>query len=242
MADNTGSAGKGTGRGVLEGAFLLLEELARSGEMRLTQLADAAGLPKATAHRLLAQLLIQGAVERRAGRYRIGPQMFRLGHAWQPAPALRTAARRPLRELVAATPRASLSVASPDVGGVLVVGGILGEVDEIFPLRAGVVLPPASAAYVAMAIATPDAPPPDGYSTAEWRRQLTGARDRGVAFHYEDFLACLAAPVRAPSGTIVAAVGAAVLDGRRLPEMSAAVQRTADRVSANLARLRHGRW
>ncbi|MER6899719.1 helix-turn-helix domain-containing protein, partial [Amycolatopsis sp. NPDC000740] len=49
------------GRGVLEGAFLLLEELARNGEAGPTQLAAATGLHKATAHRLLDQLVGVGA-------------------------------------------------------------------------------------------------------------------------------------------------------------------------------------
>src|SRR5690242_1880486 len=42
-----------TGRGVLEGAFLILEELARVREAGLTEIAAHTGLPKATAHRLL---------------------------------------------------------------------------------------------------------------------------------------------------------------------------------------------
>lgn len=52
------------GRGVLEGAFALLEELARGGETGLSRLAARAGLPKATAHRLLNQLVAVGAVQR----------------------------------------------------------------------------------------------------------------------------------------------------------------------------------
>ncbi|HEX4702173.1 MAG TPA: helix-turn-helix domain-containing protein [Pseudonocardiaceae bacterium] len=67
------------GRGVLEGAFSLLEVLARMGEAGLTRLATGAGLPKATTHRLLDQLVGLGIVQRRAGRYRMGPHMFHLG-------------------------------------------------------------------------------------------------------------------------------------------------------------------
>ncbi len=60
------------GRGVLEGAFLVLEELARLGEAGPAQVGAGAGLHKATAHRLLDQLVGLGAVQRRAGRYRMG--------------------------------------------------------------------------------------------------------------------------------------------------------------------------
>ncbi|WP_157110519.1 helix-turn-helix domain-containing protein, partial [Nocardia anaemiae] len=73
------------GRGVLEGAFALLEVLAHGNAMGLTRLASAAGLPKATAYRLLNQLVAEGAVQRLGGRYRIGPRVFRLGQTWQPA-------------------------------------------------------------------------------------------------------------------------------------------------------------
>ncbi|ONI79900.1 hypothetical protein ALI144C_24540 [Actinosynnema sp. ALI-1.44] len=69
-------ADDGAGRGVLDGAFLLLEALARFGEAGPTQLAAATGLPKATTHRLLDQLTGLGAVRREAGRYRIGSRMF----------------------------------------------------------------------------------------------------------------------------------------------------------------------
>lgn len=91
------------GRGVLEGAFALLNALQREQDAGVTALAAACGLPKTTAYRLLDQLVELGAVERSAGRYRIGPGMFRLGQGWQPHPGLRSAARKPLRRLTAVT-------------------------------------------------------------------------------------------------------------------------------------------
>lgn len=48
-----GEGRSGAGRGVLEGAFSLLEALAGVDEAGLSDLAVRAGLPKATAHRLL---------------------------------------------------------------------------------------------------------------------------------------------------------------------------------------------
>ena len=67
------------GRGVLEGAFALMEVLAQGDEVGLTRLAADAELPKATAHRLLGQLVALGAVQSVSGRYRLGPRTFRLG-------------------------------------------------------------------------------------------------------------------------------------------------------------------
>ncbi|MEU0660638.1 helix-turn-helix domain-containing protein [Streptomyces lavendulocolor] len=90
----------GGGRGVLEGAFALLEALRRHGdEAGVTELAVACGVPKSTAHRLLEQLVALQAVERRGLRYRLGPQLYRLGQAWQPHPGLRAAGRLPLHRL-----------------------------------------------------------------------------------------------------------------------------------------------
>ncbi|MGW4799449.1 helix-turn-helix domain-containing protein, partial [Nonomuraea sp. NPDC004297] len=67
MRPDVGEAGGGVGlgravpelqagRGVLHGAFAVLEELAKREEAGLTQLALATGLPKATTHRLLCRL------------------------------------------------------------------------------------------------------------------------------------------------------------------------------------------
>lgn len=233
--------GRKPGRGVLEGAFALLEELARGGESGLTQLAEAAGLPKATAHRLLDQLTALGAVQRGCGRYQVGPEMARLGQAWQPDRALRAAAHYPLRQLATAT-RATVGVAAPDAGRMLIVGGMIGEVDEVFPLRAGTVLPAGSTADMVLATDKPEMElPAERYSAREWARLVTGVRDRGVAFDYEVQVApvaCLAAPVHAPSGKIVAAIGAVVLDSKRLASMAEDIRRAANLVSANLARPR----
>ncbi|MBB5958932.1 DNA-binding IclR family transcriptional regulator [Saccharothrix tamanrassetensis] len=226
---------------MLEGAFALLEELARVEEAGLTRLAAGAGLPKATAHRLLDQLVTLGAVQRRAGRYRMGSRMFRLGQAWQPDTLLRVAARRPLRELATAFDNASVGVSMSEAGRSLLVAGLRGEVDQIRPWRAGLQLPPGCAADILTAATTLGMPPPECYSTKEWKKLTADARARGVAFDYDSvpWASCVAAPVHAPSGEPVGAVGAAVFDGRRLTSIAAAVQRAADMISANLA---PGRW
>ncbi|MFC0842319.1 IclR family transcriptional regulator [Streptomyces noboritoensis] len=237
VADRTGNT---LGRGVLEGAFGLLEELAHGGELGLTRLADGAGLPKATAHRLLAQLVAVGAVQRRAGRYRLGPKTFRLGQAWQPAPALREAARRPLRQLAMTITGASVNIAVPDAGRTLIVGGIRGEVDDVFPVHAGALAPHGNAGDRMFAAETPETEPPACCSRTEWKRLVAKAHEQSLAFDYEwpvPDVSCVAAPVRAPSGEIIAGVAAVVLDGRRLPSIAPAVRRAADMVTACVARL-----
>ncbi|MEV4398709.1 helix-turn-helix domain-containing protein [Nonomuraea sp. NPDC049607] len=243
-----GRAGPSGGRGVLHGAFAVLEELARVEEAGLTQLAVATGLPKATAHRLLCRLTDLGVVHREdGGRYRIGTRMFRWGQRWSPAQVLSTAAVRPLRRLAAAG--CSVTIAVRDGDDVIVVAGI-GDpaVDEVFRMRPGIVLPAASAAEVVLAVGNPASglrpdpgwSLPPGHSRAEWARRVGDARDRRVAFDFEAALpplGCVAAPVRAPTGAVVAAAAVVVVGTNRLPLLADAVRETAACISANLARV-----
>ncbi|RZS43230.1 DNA-binding IclR family transcriptional regulator [Herbihabitans rhizosphaerae] len=233
-----GHTGNGAGRGVLEGAFLLLDELTRLGEAGPTELVAGTGLPKSTAHRLLDQLAALGAVRRGGGRYRIGPRLFHLGSGWQPSTVLRAAAHRPLRELATAFDNASVGVSVPESGRSLLVGGLHGEVDQVQPWRTGLRLPSGCAADILTATDLSGWPPPECYSVKEWKRLTAGAREQGVAFDHDSvpWASCVAAPVRSPTGKPIGAVGAAVFDGKRLPSIAAAVQRAADMISANVAR------
>ncbi|MFJ9545724.1 IclR family transcriptional regulator [Streptomyces erythrochromogenes] len=229
------------GRGVLEGAFALMEVLAQGDEVGLTRLAADAELPKATAHRLLGQLVALGAVQSASGRYRLGPRTFRLGQAWHPARALRAASARPLRELAAVGGgRLSVSLSVPEAGHALVVGSTRSEVDDVFALYPGVVLPPGSAAGLILTASAPEAGPAQGWSRAAWSREAARAREQGVAFQYGSCvsaLSCVAAPVFSEAGQVVAAVAATSLDGKQVALLGEAAVRTAARVSANLSRL-----
>ncbi|WP_063038656.1 helix-turn-helix domain-containing protein [Nocardia pseudovaccinii] len=236
ITQNTGTIG---GRSVLEGAFALLEVLAHGNEMGLTQLAVAAGLPKATAYRLLNQLVAEGAVQRREGRYRIGPRVFRLGQTWQPARLLRAASARPLRQLTAAFDRGGFSLATTDRGHTMLIGGIGREIDEIFPLRPGVLLPPGTAAEQVLAFGHPNPTPPEGFSAREWSRRVDMS-DGDLAYDTDMSrfpLACVAAPVHGPAGEIVAALAATVAEVQRIPAAAEAVKRAAGLVSTNLTKL-----
>ena len=205
-------------RSVLDGAFALLEALADGSEMGLTSLASAAGLPKATAHRLLDQLVGQGAVQRWSGRYQLGPRVFRLGQAWRPARRLRAAAARPIGGLAAGIERGGFSLSVLDRGQVMVVTGIGREVDELVALRSGTVLP---------------------VETAAGRILTSADHPSGLAYDTESWLplACVAAPVYAASGEIVAALAATTFNRAGLASLAEPVRRAAALVSANLTRL-----
>ena len=85
---------------------------------RLIDLSETTGIPRATVHRLLKQLIEVGAVRRDGTRYRLGASLLGLGALGVPERRLRVAARRPMAELAAATGAAvSLSAA---IGGEVV--------------------------------------------------------------------------------------------------------------------------
>lgn len=207
-----------TGRSVLDGAFAVLDVLSDGTAWGLTALASAADLPKATAHRLLDQLVGQGAVQRWSGRYQLGPRVFRLGQAWRPAQQLRAAAARTIGSLAAGIDRGGFSLSVLDRGEVMVITGIGREVDELVALRAGTMLPA---------------------DTAAGRVLAPGARAPEVAYDTESWLplACVAAAVRAPTGEIVAALAATTFDRHQLSALTEPVRRAAAMVSTNLTRL-----
>ncbi|WP_418955550.1 helix-turn-helix domain-containing protein [Streptomyces tritici] len=211
-----GETARDRGRGVLEGAFALLEALRRRGdEAGVTELALACGVPKGTAHRLLDQLVAVGAVERRDRRYRVGPQLYRLGQAWEPHPGLRVAARGPVQRLRAATgATVVLAVLREDLA--LTVSSAPGELEALVPVRDGVAF---------------------GLDTAAGRA-LRGPRRPGAVFDREDLMAgvcCAALPVRAPDGRVVAALAALVQAGRRLEPLAQAVAAAGAAVTRQLA-------
>ncbi len=93
----------GGARRVIESAFELLELVHTLEPVRLVELTEKAGMPRATVHRMLAQLIAVGAVCRDGAHYCLGASLLRLGAAVGPQRRLRHAARRPIAELAAAT-------------------------------------------------------------------------------------------------------------------------------------------
>ncbi|WP_405859588.1 helix-turn-helix domain-containing protein [Streptomyces sp. NBC_00090] len=213
------AAGRGTerGRGVLEGAFALLDALRRNGdEAGVTELALACGVPKGSVHRLLDQLVAVGAVERTGSRYRVGPQLYRLGQAWEPHPGLRPAARLPVQRLRAAT-GASVVLAVMREEMALTVSCVPGELEPLLPVRDGVAFRLDTAAGKAL------------------RGPLRG----GAVLDREDVMdgvCCAALPVRSPDGRTVAALAAMVPAGRRLDALAHAVADAGAAITRALAR------
>ncbi|MBK3624205.1 helix-turn-helix domain-containing protein [Streptomyces sp. MBT49] len=230
-----GGGGGGGGRSVLAGAFTLLAAVERTGGAGLTGLSRESGLPKATAHRLLEQLLGLGAVERDADGYRIGSRMFQLGNAWQPHPGLRAAAAGPARRLAAVT-GAAVGVAVLRHDRTLVLDWAPGDAVAFPALRDRSAWPWYTAAGKVLA-AAPEYRFPPTVTPASWPREGRAIRERGVAVDrgvLTPGVCCVAAPLYDVSGAPVAALFAATGPARRPERLADVVRRTGTAISAGL--------
>lgn len=144
-----------------------------------------------------------------------------------------------MRQLASIVPGTSTGLTVAETDRAVIMCGVLGEVDEILSCGPGTPLPPGSVAEQIMSIDTPRTEPPSPYSAREWGRLLTRARDHGLAVGHLDALGVhtAAAPVHAPDGIIIAAVGASVLDAARITALADNVRRAADMTSATLLQL-----
>jgi DNA-binding IclR family transcriptional regulator len=97
-------AGDAAPKSVLARGLRLLDAFGPDDvELTLTELADRAGLPKPTAHRLLGQLVAWGGLERTGHGYRLGLNLFVLGQRVPRPRRLREAALPYLEDLYEAT-------------------------------------------------------------------------------------------------------------------------------------------
>ncbi|HUO39461.1 MAG TPA: helix-turn-helix domain-containing protein [Mycobacterium sp.] len=202
----------GAGRGVLDGAFAVLDALAYADEgLGLTALAQRSGLPKTSAHRLAEQLVALGAVQCVEQRYYVGPRIFRIGQRWQPDPLLRRCAQAPvhtlavqsramaslrvlqdrrLRYVCAAVPHGHAHIPDP------------ADPESIARTATGRVLYATQPADKAML--------PDCWTRHEWRDLRESIRDAGATVvDRQDAVAgmcCVSAPVWWPDGQCAGAV------------------------------------
>jgi IclR family acetate operon transcriptional repressor len=231
-----GDSGGGTasGRGVLEGAFALLDVLGELGEAGPTQLSEAGNLPKATVHRLLQQLAVLGAVEKRLGRYRIGPRILWLGQAWRPDPALLRAAQAPMLRLARAT-GASVAVGVLAHGQVVMVSGIPGEMAGRVPMEPGMAWPRTTAAGRALLAWTSSLAPRQAAAMPPAERARI--HKAGIVFDDQGLLpdiCCAAVPVvGSDTDSPLAVLCAMVNASYPLPRLGAALIQTSSVIAAS---------
>jgi IclR family transcriptional regulator, acetate operon repressor len=206
-------------RAVIRAAFGLLASLHKLGPTRVSELQRDCGLPRTTVHRLLAQLAEVGAVERSAGRWRLGPTLVELGAGVPAEPRLRSVARRPLLDLSDAT--GELVVLSVEMAG-------HGVVIEVLPGRVRLPLEPEPGmVLVGTRLAAVRA-----HEQAH-RGDLRPVIDAGEV---DPRVSCVAAPLRL-SPRDVAAVWLMVPGGAGVPDSAvAATRRTAGRIATALSR------
>ncbi|MFE0461100.1 IclR family transcriptional regulator [Kitasatospora sp. NPDC058965] len=224
------------GRSVLRGAFAILDVLQVAGEAGPTELARATNLPKASVHRLLQQLHELGAVEKRNGRYSMGPRVHSLARSWHPSPALMAAIREPLPRLARAT-GACVGVGVWVHGHVVLVRGVPGEVIGLAPQdQSGATWPRHTAAAKALLAWQPAPPrPADVVLSAQ---EAQAVRERRVVFDREEVVegvACVAVPIMHPTGRRpVAVLAAMVRPDESLPRLARTLRRVGDGISTAL--------
>ena len=208
------------GRGVLDGAFAVLEELAGADDgLGLTALARASGLAKTSAYRLAEQLATLGAVQRVDHRYYIGARIGRIGQRWQPDPLLRRAAHAPVHAL-ALRSGATASLRILHEGRFRVICATMQRSHTWVPTPADAESAARTATGRVLYATHPvsDAALPDCWTPHEWRQLRDSLRDlhTTVVDHQQAFagICCVSAPVWRPDGTCAGAV-TAVLQGAK---------------------------
>jgi DNA-binding IclR family transcriptional regulator len=232
------------GRGVLDGAFAVLDALAHTDEgLGLTALARASGLAKTSARRLAEQLVLLGAVQCVEQRYYVGPRMLRIGQRWQPDPRLRRAAQAPVHTL-AVHSRAMVSVRILHEHRLRYICATLPHGLACLPDPAD----PESIARTAtgrVLYATQPASEitlPDCWTRPEWCKLRELLRDpRATVIDHQDALAgvcCVSAPVWWPNGACAGAVTVTVHANDLPTGLPTLVSHTARRIGAALAQLK----
>lgn len=219
-------AGGAKAPSVLWKAFDVLDAFShRRRVLTLAGIARHSGLPKSTAHRVLAMLTEVGAVEQVEGGYRIGLRMFSIG-ALPPEAALREAALPHLEQLHRVTGQ-TLHLAILRDADVVYLEKLLPRRTRLdMPSVIGDRLPatctgvgkallafsPADMASAALAGPLQRRTAQSVGSPAELRHELDVIRDRGYAFDRQEAtvgVACVAVPVLAAPGRAIAAISVA---------------------------------
>ncbi|ABW12306.1 transcriptional regulator, IclR family [Parafrankia sp. EAN1pec] len=126
---------------MLQKAMWILEAFRPSGgPFRLAELVERSGLTKTTVHRLSAELVEIGLLERVAVGYRLGPKLFELGAIVPPRRDLRDAARPFMQDLFEAT-RETVHLAARDGLDAVYVEKIHGRDRREMPSQVGGALP-----------------------------------------------------------------------------------------------------
>ena len=227
--------------------------------LTLSEMARRAGLPLATAHRLVGELCAWGALDRQpGGEYVVGRRLWDLGLLAPVQSGLRQAASPFLHDLYGTT-LATVHLAVRDAAEVLYIDRLAGHVSVPVVSRIGTRLPmhATGVGKVLLAYAPDDVvadvlgrltrvTPYTITQPARLLEQLRRVRAEGYATTGEEMSlgACsVAVPVRGPDGEVVAALGIVVPDLRReRARLVSALQVAAHGIARTLAATPSGQW
>lgn len=243
-------------KSVLARGLLLLDAFGASdAELTLAQLSARTGLPKPTAHRLAAELVTWGGLERTARGYRLGMTLFVLGQRVPVQRGLREAALPYLEDLYEAT-HENVHLTVYDSTGMLFLEKVTGRRSMPIVSRVGGRLPAhcTASGKVFLALGPPsylrqvvDAgltrmTPKTITMPGLLRRELDRTLERGYGINREESetgVAAVAAPVRDQARNVIAAVSIAGRAHRLdLERLAPAVQTAAFSLSREMTRFR----
>ncbi|MHB1810038.1 MAG: IclR family transcriptional regulator [Solirubrobacteraceae bacterium] len=236
------------GETVVRRAFRLLGAFDDGApELTLDELSARSGVPRSTVHRLAAQLVAEGSLERSRRGWRLGTRMFELGQLVAREQRLRERALAHMQDLYAATGGQTVQLAVPHAGEVLYVEIISGHRKVRTPSRRGGRMPLHCTAlgkallafsadggrgFVESAKQLERRTPHTIVEPAPLLEQLHAARAEQVAFDRQEAalgLQCAAAPVLDRKAVAIAALSVSTpADGPlRLAEVAPAVRTVA---------------
>ncbi|GAB3581324.1 IclR family transcriptional regulator [Amycolatopsis endophytica] len=224
-------------KSVLARGLMLLDAFEPADvQLSLAELSARTGLPKATAHRLVAELVRWGGLERDGGAYRLSMKLFELGQRVPRRRELREAALPYLQDLYEAT-HENIHLAVPDGRHTLFLEKVTGHRSTPIVSRVGGRMPVHCTATgkVFLALGPPEyfqrvtaaglarRTPRTIVAPGLLRRDLDRAVERGYGVNHEEAevgVAAVAAPVYDRRRRLIAAVSitgsAAKLDVDRL--------------------------
>jgi DNA-binding IclR family transcriptional regulator len=236
-------------RSVLNRAFRIMAAFDGDGaELSLTDLAERTGLPKPSLHRLAAQLIEQGALERTRYGYQLGMRIFEMGGLVPRQRRLRDIALPYIEDLYEATHQ-TVHFAILDGRDVVYLERIFGSGSMPLPTRVGGRLPAYCSAVGKAMLAFSPEPVVENLLESGLRRRtpntitnsqmllqnLTRIRNEGVAYDREEGkqgVACVAAPILNNERRPVAALSITT----RTPEMHSRLTPAIKATGRSLAR------
>ncbi|MCP3805085.1 IclR family transcriptional regulator [Allokutzneria sp. A3M-2-11 16] len=249
MSGNARESGRSTTSRVLA---LLAAFSRRRPELTLTELAALSGLPPATTHRLAAELLDWGALERAAdGRFQVGLRLWEIGALTPAHRELRSAAIPFMEDLYEAT-HENVQLAVRDGLEVLFVDKISGDSSVVTLTDVGGRAPLHATAVGKIILAFSE---PELFAEVAGRelprstphtitlpsvlaQALRAARRDQVAYSLEERslgASSVAAPVRQADGTLVAALSVVARSSKNVRGLAFAVRTAALGLSRRLA-------